>query len=1091
MTARPARLLEHLHRLLSRPAPAPETDAALLDRFVRQRDEAAFAALVARHGPMVRRLCRRLVADTHAADDAFQAAFLVLARRAAAVRPPQALAAWLHGVAYRVALHARTAEARRQRRLTPTPDLAPPDPHPDPLAALTARELLTVLDEEVQRLPEVYRLPVLLCGLEGRTQEEAARLLGWTPGSVKGRLERGRKRLHARLARRGLTPSAALASVEVARDLAPGQVPGPLAAATARLALTFGTDAGALGLSANVSSLVQGALRSSIPVRLAAGGALLLAVGVLALGAGLLTQPSGSGSGSRTGKPPAPAGGRPRIDPHDDPLPVRASARLGTLRFRHGGPVCSLAFAPKDPILASAGYDRLVRLWDATTGREIRRFAGHAQFVSAIAFSPDGRTLASSSVDNTVRVWEVASGRELHRLRANQGWMVSIAFSPDGKLLASGGGKTVRVWEVATGRPTLRLQGHQDMVLSVAFAPDGKTLASGGQDQAIRLWDTAAGKELRQFRGHQGLVSSVAFSPNGAVLASAGADRSIRLWEAATGKAIRQLRGHNDRVYHVAFSRDGRLLASASYDQTVCLWDAATGNRLRRLRGHSAAVYALAFSTDGKTLATGGVNDCTIHLWDAATGREVRPAEGPVRGVTSVACAPDGQTLAVASADGSIRLWQIATGKVSRRLPGHRQGVTSVAFSSDGKLLVSGGWDRAVRLWRVATGEELRNWTGQPLMIHAVAFSPENRLVAAGGQDGTVRLWQTATGQEVRRLEGHRQGVVSLTFSPDGRALASGSLDRTVRLWDLATGKESRVLCRSRRGAVQAVFSPDGKLLAVGGEEGTLRLWHLATGMEVLRLADPQGKILALCFSHDGRTLAAGGENGTIRLWDPGDGSTQGLLRGHRGAVRSVAFAAGERCLVSGSDDTTALVWKLPTRRHKNRPQPGRLGATELEGLWQDLLAEEGSRAYRAVGVLAGHAEQVVPWLRRHLQPVAPAEPKRLDRLIAELDSRQYAVRNQARRELEALARRALPALRQALQGQPSIEVRKRLEELLHKLEAEPPSPSERRELWAVEVLERLGTPGARRVLAALSRGAPEARQTRAARAALDRLARR
>src|SRR5262245_13432949 len=157
MTARPALLLRHIRQLA---ADVPG-DAVLLERFVSRRDEAAFTALVDRHGPMVLRLCRRVLADRHAAEDAFQAAFLVLARRAATIRRPESLAAWLHGVAYRVALKARAADARRHE-LTAS-DLVLAARHADPLAELSARELLTILDDEVRRLPEVYRLPVLLC----------------------------------------------------------------------------------------------------------------------------------------------------------------------------------------------------------------------------------------------------------------------------------------------------------------------------------------------------------------------------------------------------------------------------------------------------------------------------------------------------------------------------------------------------------------------------------------------------------------------------------------------------------------------------------------------------------------------------------------------------------------------------------------------------------------------------------------------------------------------------------------------------------------------------------------------------------------
>jgi RNA polymerase sigma factor (sigma-70 family) len=239
------RLFRCVHRMTGQAGPELN-DSELLARFVTSRDPAAFEAPVARHGPMVLRVCRNVLGNLHDAEDAFQATFLVLARKAASVRPTGYLAAWLHGVACRIAL-----AARRRRREGLTLDLVPPDSSPDPLAELTAREALRILEEEVQRLPEAYRLPVTLCYLHGMTQEEVARQLGWTPGSVKGRLERGRARLHRRLTGRGLGLATALTLAEVAPATAAGPGRRLVAAATmAADAVASGTTVGTCLISA-------------------------------------------------------------------------------------------------------------------------------------------------------------------------------------------------------------------------------------------------------------------------------------------------------------------------------------------------------------------------------------------------------------------------------------------------------------------------------------------------------------------------------------------------------------------------------------------------------------------------------------------------------------------------------------------------------------------------------------------------------------------------------------------------------------------------------------------------------------------------
>src|SRR5262249_44921690 len=188
---------------------AGESDEELLERLVRQHDESAFTAILERHGPMVLGVCRRAVRDEHSAEDVFQATFLLLARNAGTIRDRRSLSSWLHGVARRLARKASAAAARTERDATrPVPET--PD---GPATEASWREVRQILDDELARLPESYRLPLVLCYLEGRTRDEAAAELGWTPGRLKGLLERGRTRLRGRLIRRGLAPAAAGAAL--------------------------------------------------------------------------------------------------------------------------------------------------------------------------------------------------------------------------------------------------------------------------------------------------------------------------------------------------------------------------------------------------------------------------------------------------------------------------------------------------------------------------------------------------------------------------------------------------------------------------------------------------------------------------------------------------------------------------------------------------------------------------------------------------------------------------------------------------------------------------------------------------------------
>jgi RNA polymerase sigma factor (sigma-70 family) len=308
-------MVRHLRRMLGPPGDAEVTDGQMLERFASRRDEEAFAELVRRHGPLVLGVCRRVLGDWHDAEDAFQATFLVLARKAGSVARPELLGNWLHGVALRVAAKARAASVRRRERERQVSDM----PAVAPVESTTAGgELRSVLDEEVGRLPEKYRAPVVLCYLEGKTNDEAARLLGWPKGTVSGRLARARDLLRPRLARRGLAVVSAAVAVALAEGAAPVAVPGNLIDTTVKAAaLVAAGKAAANVVSPAVAALTEGVLRAMFLNKLRIAGVILVCLALLGTGVGVLAfqrpgaPPPGGDQAAPADKkedPPAPPG---------------------------------------------------------------------------------------------------------------------------------------------------------------------------------------------------------------------------------------------------------------------------------------------------------------------------------------------------------------------------------------------------------------------------------------------------------------------------------------------------------------------------------------------------------------------------------------------------------------------------------------------------------------------------------------------------------------------------------------------------------------------------------------------------------------
>ncbi|MGE3809345.1 MAG: sigma-70 family RNA polymerase sigma factor [Gemmataceae bacterium] len=641
------------------PADAARSDRELLAAFA-AGDHAAFQELLERHGPMVLALCRRLLSDEHAAEDAFQATFLVLARKAGSPGWHESIGCWLHEVATRTALQARSqASRRRAQELKVDPMTLS-----EPTAELAQRELQAVVDDELRHLPHRYRAPLVLCYLEGKTNEQAARELGWPTGSMSRRLDKGRELLRARLQRRGLAlSSAALATLLPAQSASAALAP-TLNQSTMN---TIALDAEHGRVPASISILAEGVQRAMYLNRLKTLGT-VFAVIVLCLA-------TSAAAWQAFARP------QPFVDASvsEDDLPPAGPAHV---QLWDEGDVTQLVFTADGQSICGGG-DRLVVQWDLATRKAAQRLPVPANAAARIA--PGGKEVAFSGRESAklgytrivLRVVGLADGKELashsnggapHNFPAE--CKMPMAFSGDGQIVAFWGPEGVDVWQRGAKARTCRLPLNDlgyGQVHALALTADGKVAAS--------------------------VHEYISLSKNKGERTHLYATRTLTLWDARTARKLYEgsvARSETAELL-LAFAPDGKsLVVAAAQTGAMIVLEVPSGKVARRLGPGRLDLEPL--------------EDLFRRLQEPQLPRGVpeilkQPAKPEVTGLTIAA---DSRTLASAHGNGSVQLWDLESGKPLRKLMGKQTATSSVTFSRDGRKLASGGPDGSVEIWDLA-----------------------------------------------------------------------------------------------------------------------------------------------------------------------------------------------------------------------------------------------------------------------------------------------------------------------------------------------------------------------------------------------------
>jgi RNA polymerase sigma factor (sigma-70 family) len=1118
------------------------SDAELLRRYCDKGDSEAFEGIVRRHARTVLGVCQRILQERHAAEDAFQATFLQLVRKARTLHSPAALAGWLYRTARRTSL-------RHRRQSLSSPIVDQSDRSQSPLDLLSARELLTAIEEEIARLPEKYQLPLIFCYFDGLSKGEAAERLGLSVDVFRGRLDRGREKLRLALIRRGFAPTAAFGL------LVP--VGGPAVAELLRRTVGMCTR----GEPTPTAIAVLAADRPSYLMNAGLLAGVLLLGGLALIAATGRTEPQNKHEQSQV------TSAQSRQDLYGDPLPPDAIARMGSTRWRHvddSRTYFDVIPSPTGKLVATVSRGEngkgLVRVWDVSDGRQVCSFPWDDTVVTwNMQFTPDGSRLMILTTRGLVRFHDPRTGKLLaeskpvsekanegmaHALTSDGRWVVSnrgyrdnpklilseisadpagkrhqvnldpppgkfdfyfAEFNSDGKTLLSStyDGVTwkpiILHWDIQTGKLSRQIPLAIDD-MAMRFSRDGKRLSTerpaGPVPDSLHIWDTATGTQIVKLEGAE-RGFGMHLSPDGNRIVSGnsekrGDEKVVRatVWELERGKVIARVK-LPEWCYCFYLLPDGKTLLASSFSGMMFgTWDIATGRRLSQATGHESSLRHLEFTRDGKSLLTVSDNpEEWIGVWETMTGKNVRELAAKnghqrifLRSSCSFVLTPGGAV--VTSGDGVLVWTDLKTGRELRRIA-----LEPIAMKREE------GYDI---FHEEKLSLTLDPQTGKPAVFGLHTFGPIPELSCPKhGWTSVVTLWDAESGELLAKraypLSGFYQtGVVS----PDGRLLARDAYDSSTHVVVIESAFSSRDSFKLKQPSAilcDYLFSPDGQTLIAETrkrpsensvspvETSTIHLWEVRSGKQRLEFTLPLAPS-PLAISHDGHFLAgARPDNKSIHVWDLATGNEVAVRSGYSTLVTTLTFRPDDKALATGHADGTALVWDLSGL-------PGvKSAVADREAAWKDLASTDAGKAYLAILSLAADPG-CVGFLRGRLKPVPKIPEGEIQKLVKDLGNDEFATREAATKTLTKLGDAADVELQTLLRGGISPEQQQRIEEVLAKRGLIESEPDRLRSLRCVEVLERVDSVDARKLLGELAKGAVGARLTREAAVAVRRL---
>lgn len=610
--------------------------------------------------------------------------------------------------------------------------------------------------------------------------------------------------------------------------------------------------------------------------------------------------------------------------------------------------VLSVAISPDSNYVATGSRDKSAKLWELSTGREVRSFLGHQASVNSLEFSKDGKYLITANGDGTAKIWEVKTGNEISTVKPDEERMTDVAFDPNGKFFITVGfGRKARVWDFATKKLVKEFDADgyagSGGLIHIAVSPSGEWLAVGEDGFTVNVYSTSNWQKAWTFNQSDlhsscgGCYTDVNFTPDSKYLLKASNNDEVAKYDLGNGKRVFRYQKKSKNLRSAVYSRDGKRMALCG-EKMVTIFDGVKGDSLRTIIPNiNAELNQANFTADGKRLLVACDNNVVL-MYDVSTGKKVGELSGflnqrdkggltydpnsywdsyiakYIRYKNNLLLSPDNKTLLKGKFGNKLKRWDIASGKTEMEYVGHEKAALCYQYSRDGKKLLTGGGDGKIILWNVEKGDTLLTIKSYDDPIFDIHFSSDETQIISSSWDGTLKIHAAANGKRLHYFKLEEGSAYQSSFSRNDLYVFTATLkegtDR-LQMREIDTKKVIRTFEGHTDVISSLQLSKDGKRLLTASWDGSIRLWDIATGLTEKKLVGHQGAVHAAIYNLSESNIFSAGADRVIRKWNVADSKVTQTFQGHQAEVTSLQLTGDEKMLISHSLDGVTKFWDM------------------------------------------------------------------------------------------------------------------------------------------------------------------------------------